>query len=48
MGKTAIFADLNSAQAFDLSRLDSDQVDYYRGVPMTAEPSVLAFNGLFK
>lgn len=37
MGKTAIFADLNSAQAFDLSRLDSDQVDYYRGVPMTAD-----------
>lgn len=40
MGRTAIFADLNSAQAFDLSRLDNDQVDYYRGVPMVANAEI--------
>ena len=40
MGRTAIFADLNSAQAFDLSRLDNDQVDYYRGVPMIANAEI--------
>lgn len=40
MGRTAIFADLNSAQAFDLSRLDNDQIDYYRGVPMVANAEI--------
>lgn len=35
-----MFADLSSEQAFDLSRLDGSQVDYYRGVPMIANVNV--------